>query len=312
MTVAVDVLGPVRLCVDGEERAIGGRRERLLLALLAATPGKHVGDDRLVDELWGDAPPTGVSSALQVAVSRVRRALGPDAEVRRDPAGYTLVGVDVDATDVTEVARSVGRPGVAPGEVDELTATALARWRGAPYAGLLDAPTLAVESTRLEEVRLGLVEARAQALLDLGRAEEAQVVVAADAAAQPYRERLWSLLALAQYRCDRQADALETLRTLRSALVAGLGVDPSATVRTLEQRLLAQDPGLDATAAPPPARAATARQRGRCRRALRRARGHPREPGCAGRAGRRRGAAHQRRGRHRQEHAGGRARAPSA
>ena len=115
MTVAVDVLGPVRLCVDGEERAIGGRRERLLLALLAATPGKHVGDDRLVDELWGEAPPTGVSSALQVAVSRVRRALGPDAEVRRDPAGYTLVGVDVDATDVTEVARSVGRPGVAPG-----------------------------------------------------------------------------------------------------------------------------------------------------------------------------------------------------
>ena len=257
MTVAVDVLGPVRLRVDGEERSIGGRRERLLLALLAATPGKHVGDDRLVDELWGEAPPPGVSSALQVAVSRVRRALGPDAEVRRDPAGYTLVGVDVDASDVTEVARSVGRPGVVPREVDELTATALARWRGAPYAGLLDAPTLAVESTRLEEVRLGLVEARAQALLDLGRAEEARVVAAAEAAAQPYRERLWSLLALAQYRCDRQADALETLRTLRSALVAGLGVDPSATVRTLEQRLLAQDPGLDATAAATPARAAT-------------------------------------------------------
>ncbi len=257
MTVAVDVLGPVRLCVDGVERAIGGRRERLLLALLATTPDRHVGDDRLVDELWGEEPPTGASSALQVAVSRVRRALGPDAEVRRDPAGYTLVGVDVDATDVTELARSVGRPGVSPGEVDELTATALARWRGAPYAGLLDAPALAVESTRLEEVRLGLVEARAQALLDLGRAEEAQGVVAAEAAAQPYRERLWSLLALAQYRCDRQADALETLRTLRSALVAGLGVDPSATVRTLEQRMLAQDPALDATAAPPPARAAT-------------------------------------------------------
>ena len=256
MTVAVDVLGPVRLCVDGEERAIGGRRERLLLALLAATPGKHVGDDRLVDELRGKRRRWVRSSALQVAVSRVRRALGPDAEVRRDPAGYTLVGVDVDATDVTEVARSVGRPGVAPGEVDELTAAALARWRGAPYAGLLDAPTLAVESTRLEEVRLGLVEARAQALLDVGRAEEAQVLVAAEAAAQPYRERLWSLLALAQYRCDRQAAALETLRTLRSALVAGLGVDPSATVRTLEQRLLAQDPALDLTAAPPLARAA--------------------------------------------------------
>ena len=59
MTVAVDVLGPVRLRVDGEERSVGGRRERLLLALLAATPGKHVSDDRLVDEPWGEAPPTG-------------------------------------------------------------------------------------------------------------------------------------------------------------------------------------------------------------------------------------------------------------
>ena len=38
MSVAVDVLGPVRLRVDGEERSVG-RRERLLLALLASTPG---------------------------------------------------------------------------------------------------------------------------------------------------------------------------------------------------------------------------------------------------------------------------------
>ena len=185
-------------------------------------------------------------SAIQVAVSRVRRAMGDGAEVRRDPAGYTLVGVQVDAVDVTEAARSLADR--RSDEVLAVTAEALARWRGAPYTGLLEAPTLAVEATRLDDVRLALVEARAEALLDLGRAEDARALVAAETAAHPFRERLWSQLALAQYRCDRQADALETLRTLRTALVEELGVDPSATVRTLEERLLAQDPALDGPA----------------------------------------------------------------
>jgi DNA-binding SARP family transcriptional activator/tetratricopeptide (TPR) repeat protein len=258
MAVAVDVLGPLRVLAGDAERPVGGRRERMLLALLASTPGRHVGDARLVDELWGDDPPAGVASALQVAVSRVRRALGGDAEVRRDPAGYTLLGAEVDAVRATEAAGSLaGRPAQ---EVVAATAEALGRWRGTPYAGLLDAPSLAAEATRLDEVRLALVEARAQALLDLGRAEEAHGLLVAEAPAHPFRERLWSLLALAQYRGDRQADALETLRTLRTALVEELGVDPSATVRTLEERLLAQDPTLDG---PAPASSAADATRGR-------------------------------------------------
>ena len=260
MAVAVDVLGPLRVRAGDTERPVGGRRERMLLALLAGTPGKHVGDDRLVDELWGDDPPPGVASALQVAVSRLRRALGEDAEVRRDPAGYTLLGAEVDAVRVAEVAAGLtGRPAQ---DVVVVTAEALGHWRGTPYAGLLDAPSLAAEATRLDEVRLVLVEARAQALLDLARAEEAHGLLVAESVAQPFRERLWSLLALAQYRCDRQADALETLRTLRTALVDELGVDPSATVRTLEERLLAQDPALDGPAPASPVDATRARVSG--------------------------------------------------
>jgi len=39
MTVAIDVLGPLRLRVGDEERTVGGRRERLLLALPPPPPG---------------------------------------------------------------------------------------------------------------------------------------------------------------------------------------------------------------------------------------------------------------------------------
>lgn len=244
MTVAIDVLGPLRLRVGDEERTVGGRRERLLLALLAAAAGRHIGDDRLVDELWGDDPPAAATSSLQVAVSRLRRILGEHAELRRDPSGYTLVGARVDAATVAGLTERL--VDLEPTEVLDATARVLDLWRGKPFAGLGAAPTLAAETVRLEEARLTLVESRADAFLALGRPEEAQRLLASVVGDAPFRERLWSLLALALYRSHRQADALETLRTLRTALAEELGVDPSASVRTLEERILAHDPALDA------------------------------------------------------------------
>jgi DNA-binding SARP family transcriptional activator/tetratricopeptide (TPR) repeat protein len=244
MTVAIDVLGPLRLRIGDEERTVGGRRERLLLALLATAAGRHVGDDHLVDELWGDKPPAAATSSLQVAVSRLRRILGDHAELRRDPSGYTLLGAEVDAVTVAGLTERLAS--LEPAEVLDATAGVLGLWRGTPFAGLGEAPTLAAETVRLEEARLTLVESRAEALLTLGRPEEAHRLLSNVVGDHPFRERLWSLLALAFYRSHRQADALETLRTLRTALVEELGVDPSASVRTIEERMLAQDPDLDA------------------------------------------------------------------
>ncbi|MFC5728095.1 MULTISPECIES: ATP-binding protein [Nocardioides] len=244
MTVAIDVLGPLRLRIGNEERTVGGRRERLLLALLATAAGRHVGDDRLVDELWGDEPPAAATNSLQVAVSRLRRVFGEHAELRRDPAGYTLLGADVDAVTVAELTERLAD--LDPAEILDATAGVLSLWRGKPFAGLGEAPTLAAETVRLEEARLTLVESRAAAFLALGRSAEAHRLLASVVGDHPFRERLWSLLALALYRSQRQADALETLRTLRTALVEELGVDPSASVRTLEAQMLAHDPALDA------------------------------------------------------------------
>ena len=88
----------------------------------------------------------------------------------------------------------------------------------------------------------------------------------------PFRERLWSLLALALYRCDRQAEALETLRPCAPQLVEELGVDPSASVRRLEEDLLAQAPHL----------AVRGIRRGAAARSSRRASDDARPPWSAG------------------------------
>lgn len=248
--VRVDVLGPLRVRVDGEEQRLGGRRERVVLGLLASSVGRPVSPERLVDEVWGQDAPASASGSLQVAVSRLRGTLEPTRRsgdpsvITRGPAGYTLTGVVVDAEDLSAAAQAVA--GAAPAAVVATADAALALWRGDAYADLRDVPTLEAEVARLDEDRLRLHEARAAALLDLGRHDEAQAVLATLVGDNPFRERLWSLLAIALYRCDRQAEALETLRRLRTALVDELGVDPSPSVRTLEEDLLAQAPHLDA------------------------------------------------------------------
>lgn len=258
--VRVEVLGPLRVLVEGREQRLGGRRERAVLALLAAHHGQPVPADRLVDDIWGEHAPPSATGSLQVAVSRLRTVLDPDREagaggplVTLGPGGYSLTGVTIDAEEVSVTAAELF--GRSPAEVVDITAAALARWRGDPYAGLQDVPTLATEAQRLDEDRLRLVEARASALLDLGRSDDARALLASISEEHPFRERLWSLLALALYRCHRQADALETLRRLRTTLVDELGVDPSAAVRALEQDVLAQADHLLTPQAPTPAAA---------------------------------------------------------
>ena len=120
-----------------------------------------------------------------------------------------------------------------------------ALWTGDPYPDC-DVESVSLERDRLGELRLTLQEIRGQALLDLDRPEAAVLMLGAVAPQHPYRERLWALLALAQYRCARQADALDTLRRLRERLADDLGVDPTPEVAELEQRVLRQDTGLTA------------------------------------------------------------------
>ena len=52
----------------------------------------------------------------------------------------------------------------------------------------------------------------------------------------------WVTLALAQYRCGRQADALASIRTARRMLGQQLGLDPGSELAELERAILEQDP----------------------------------------------------------------------
>jgi DNA-binding SARP family transcriptional activator len=85
---------------DDDPVALGGVRQRAVLAVLALNAGQVVSTDRLVDELWGESPPARAVHTVQVFVSRLRTQLAAASErlVTRPP-GYVLeLGADeIDA-----------------------------------------------------------------------------------------------------------------------------------------------------------------------------------------------------------------------
>ena len=87
-SLAVRVLGDFG--VDGvEPQALGSRKARLALQLLALAAGQVVPSDVLVDALWDDAPPARPDDQLAVLMSRLRSVLGRDRIEHRD-RGYLL------------------------------------------------------------------------------------------------------------------------------------------------------------------------------------------------------------------------------
>lgn len=70
------ILGPVEVVNDGAAVPVGGPTVRALLAMLLLDAGRVVPAERLIDGLYGEAPPSGAANALQSQVSRLRRGLG--------------------------------------------------------------------------------------------------------------------------------------------------------------------------------------------------------------------------------------------
>jgi DNA-binding SARP family transcriptional activator len=245
------ILGPLAVVRGDHEVELGGSKQRALLAILLLRRGEVVSVDRLVDELWGEAPPPGAAKTLQVYVSRLRRALGDGLLVRRG-SGYSLE-LGVDAVDVERFERLIdhGRELLVGGDAAGAARTlreALDLWRGPPLGDLADEPFARAEVARLEELRLAASEERIEAELALGRHDRVVAELEMLVGAHPVRERLRAQLMLALYRCGRQADALATYRDGRELLVNDFGLEPGPGLQELERAILNQDAALGAPA----------------------------------------------------------------
>jgi predicted ATPase/DNA-binding SARP family transcriptional activator len=240
-SVRVDVLGPVRLLVDGVSIEVRGPKRRALLALLATSGGRAVTANQLVDALWpGEAPGSG-RAALHSQISRLRGHLAPRAGrlVTLD-GGYRLE-LGADELDVARARRLLAEGRATSGANPEgacvLLREALALWRGPPFADMPE--VLALQSTvvGLERLHQELTDLLIECAIDAGHVE-GLIQLAADAlAADPLREPAAALLMRALAMTGRPAEALRTGRQFRRRLSAETGLDPTAELGELEQRI---------------------------------------------------------------------------
>src|SRR4051794_37372692 len=239
------ILGPLEVQDGRRPLALGGPKQRALLAVLLLHANDVVAVERLVDELWGESPPATVAKSVQVYVSRLRRELGEDRLRTRAP-GYGLRGEPGELGGARFEELVAATTEAEPGRAGELLREALGLWRGPALADLAYEAFVQGPVARLEEQRLAALEQRIDADLAAGR--EAGLVGELEALVRehPLREGLRGRLMLGLYRTGRQADALAAFAEARRVLDEELGLEPGPELRDLQASILRQDPRLAA------------------------------------------------------------------
>jgi DNA-binding SARP family transcriptional activator len=230
-------------------------RASALLAILALHAGRPVVAERLIDELWGDAPPATAVTVVHGLVAKLRRAMTNAGEagprvIETVGRGYRLA-VDPDDVDAIRFERLVAEARRVA-DVDprsEILARALALWRGSALDDFTYEPFAQRTIQVLTESRIQASEDFVEAALALGRAEECIPKVRELIEAHPFRERLHGLLMTALYRAGRQAEALAAYAAARRLLDEELGIEPGTSLRSLETAILRQDKSLEVTPA---------------------------------------------------------------
>jgi predicted ATPase/DNA-binding SARP family transcriptional activator len=264
MPPVLRVLGVPELMPDslaaGDAPNLGGTKQRGVLVRLALAAPAPVTLDQLIDDIWGESPPETARNTIQVYVSALRKAVRPHgADVVRTGDSYALSPgpVEVDAARFAELVatgRSAMRAGALDRAVDALLA-ADAVWQPPPLAGLAELPFVGPTRTALEATWAGAAGDLADALIRLGRQDEAADVARSVVAASPYAEHGWVLLATAQYHRGQQVEALATCRRIRDLLADELGLDPGPELTEIEQAIRTQTlrPAVAAAASAPAA-----------------------------------------------------------
>jgi DNA-binding SARP family transcriptional activator/WD40 repeat protein/type II secretory pathway predicted ATPase ExeA len=242
----VAILGSVVVSIDDEPVRLGPQLRRLL-ALLAVNAGSVIPSDLIAETLWPDELRD--TKAVRTYVARLRQSLGDDHGnlVRTQAPGYQLTvdsSVRLDAREFEEALTEALEhdPVTRVGLLDD----ALALWTGPALAEFADEEWARLEAMRLDQLRVDAHERRFDAALDAGLHASSVTELERLVREHPMRERLWGQLMLALHRSGRQVDALRAYQAHREVMAAA-GLDPSAELRLLDERIARDDPllGLD-------------------------------------------------------------------
>ncbi|SCG77420.1 AfsR/SARP family transcriptional regulator [Micromonospora humi] len=248
MAVLFTVLGPVGVRHDDLDIDLGGRQQRLVLALLLTRAGSVVSLTELVDMLWDQDPPRSAANVIHRYIGLLRRAIEPDLPVRavgtylvRQAAGYRL-RADESTLDLLRFRHLVAdaRQADEPGRAVTLYHRALSLWRGPCAAGLETDMRRQLAFTAVDAERVEVVRDAVDAALLTGDVRLVLPAVREAVGQNPLDEALRARLVLALAADGRQAEALESFQEICRRLSDELGMDPSRELLAAYERVLHQ------------------------------------------------------------------------
>jgi DNA-binding SARP family transcriptional activator len=216
---SVQLLGGLSVHIGGKDvtAGIGGRVGQLAFAYLMLHRDRPVRRDELAAAIWEENAPADPDAALRVVLTRLRKALGPDAVQGRAELSLRLPEpLEVDIEDLDRAALGELLPGL--------------------------------ESDWITDRRAALADQRVGTLAELGRAAlEAGDLPGAERAARqliavaPFREGGHRLLIQTLAARGEVAEALRTYEQFRVLLREELGMTPSRELAALHTELLRSD-----------------------------------------------------------------------
>jgi DNA-binding SARP family transcriptional activator len=254
----IELCGALTVEVDGRrvEEALPGRQGRLLFAYLVLNRERPVRRDELVDIVWDDHPPGSPDAGLAALLTRLRRALGPEAIEGRGGLRLALPGVTLDV-DEARAAAAAAEAALGADDADRAAEQARAALDRLERPLLPELTGRWVEERRaeLEELRSDALETLARAALRVGPSELPAAERAARAliGREPYRESGYGVLMEALAARGNLAEALLVYDRLRVLLRDELGATPAPQITALNERLLMQGDSPAAAPAPAPA-----------------------------------------------------------
>lgn len=244
--VDIQLLGGVK--ITGPKGVVpnamfGGRRARVMFAVLAWEYPASIDQHDLADVLWPGSLPRTWRPALRSAFSHVRATLAatgcPETSV---DASEGIARLHLPPNVEIDIARA--RDDVATAAAPTDPAQAIVRPRAA--LAVLGGPLLASESgpwverrrDELLQLRLVALHALSTALVATGETELAIAAATEAVRIQPFREPGHRALMVAHAANGDRTDALRAYARLRTLLVEEMGLDPSPETEALYVDLL--------------------------------------------------------------------------
>lgn len=247
--VRFTILGPVRARHGAADLDLGGRQQRLVLALLLARTRAVVTVSELVDAVWDDDPPSSAVNVVHRYIGTLRRLIEPGLPVRatgdhliRHAAGYQL-RVDEDALDLlvfrrlARQARRAQESGDTARAVEHYT-EALALWRGPCAAGLEPVSSVHPTFVAIAAEHTQVLRDAADVALRHGLPRAVIPALRQAVGWSPLDEPLQARLITALAADGLQAEAVEVYHEVRRRLGTDLGIAPGAELAGAYERVL--------------------------------------------------------------------------